>query len=220
MTGRHSRESRRRFQLSLIGAFAFGGLLVGGTYLLTKIPDYEGIATIVVGLTVGIVPSLITAIKDGFSAKRAGQSALSFCGGVTVAIGIWVLLFFVTRQEQIPAASYINALDRSNLGVPAFGDAKFSVTIPSGYRELILYLSAADSPGYNDDCSNGAELDITPSYGATVNPTSDIAPGAADPIPVPPGVQDLMISVQFIPQPGFDKCHEDIQAEASSNFSR
>lgn len=216
MVGKHSHGGLRKFWSPLTGSFIFGVFLIAGSYLLGRAPNYVGVATIAVGLVVGILTALSS--KDDLSKKLLGQCVLSGCAGVACAGASWALIALLTRQTEIAAAPYINALNGSNQDVKAFSDAKFSVTIPSGYHKLTLYLSAADGP--DDNCANGSLLSVTPSYGAMDGATNSIAPGVPDPIDLPSGAHGLTVSVQFIPQQGFNECHEDILAEAASNFSR
>lgn len=233
--------------MPVVVAFILGGLSVVAVVLLSNAPKYETPIEIVGGFLGGLITGAFGGAitraftqegasgkpgkdgaagqdgAEGIAAKLIRQCAMTGVAGAGVAtVGCVLVTSALASPVIMPPVSagrYINAVDESNLLVTSVHGATFTISVPAGYRELTLNFQVTNSPGYSDDCINGAELLITPEYGATTAAQYNVTPDDSLSFAIPAGVRSLTLSVQFEPPDGFNDCDEEITVGAASEFS-
>jgi hypothetical protein len=209
---RKPKHALDRHTLARIAALVFGVLAVVAFVQLQRAPSYAGGAALVVTLAAAVVGGVIARSED---IRLFLQLLWVFLAGACATAVCYSILAHINSGRPLSALSYIDAVGGSNMNVGAYGVANFSVTIPSGYSQLTVAFSVANSPEYDYNCVNGSQESISPSYGTTLGQILDIPSGATDTISIPPGVTSLKIAVQFEPQNGYTTCHEDITVAAA-----
>jgi hypothetical protein len=210
--------SPRKRIVSLIAAVVFGVTAVVGIVQLERMPGYEGPAALIVALLAAILAG--TLARPDVSIRVFLRLLWLSLGGACVATAGYAIAAQLTSETPPAPLPSISATGTSNSNVGALGIASFTASVASGYGQLTVSFSAANSAGaYPDNCVNGSQEDITPSFGAVDGPVEDIPTGMADIIRIPHGITVFRIIVQFVPQQNYTSCNEDILV-SSATLSR
>jgi hypothetical protein len=208
--------NRERLQAltAQIAAFLCGALAIVGLFQLAKSTPYLGGAGLFAGLVTGIIAALLA--RDDISARIALRLLTSAAAGVAVALLVYIIAINTYSPGPLSALPYIQPLGGSNHDVHAHGIARFTATVPSRYDQLTISFTVEDSPDLpSENCVNGSQEDITPTYNAALGSVQDIATGTAVTVQIPPGISSFTLAVQFIPQNDYKQCHEDILVKAA-----
>jgi hypothetical protein len=197
----------RRTQLGAYAtAYIVGALFAYGLIRLTQEPDWIGAVSIASSLVSGIAASVIQSKLDAISIGLKSITMAAVAGISTVA-AVCFILHLREQYSDIDAEEYIVPV--SNAGVHPGMSAKFVVSVPSrrGYLTIRFNGTARD----NENCVNGATLDVSQSIGATEYDPWVQSFDSNYTIKLPRrGAKTFALSTFFHPQPGFDECQIDI----------
>jgi hypothetical protein len=201
------RSKGRRTQLgAYVAAYMFGALFVYGLIRLTHEPDWISAVSIASSLVSGVVASVIQSKIDTMSVPLK-SIVIAILAGISTMVALFFILHLHEQYSSIDAEEYVTPT--KNTGVRPGTQAQFNVDVPS-HRDY-LTIRFTGGPKDNENCVNGATLDVSQSVGATeYGPwTQPFDTDYTIKIPTS-GVKVFALFATFHPQLGFDACQIDI----------
>jgi hypothetical protein len=203
-------QPKKRRRVAYIVTYLVSGGVTLGLIQLVHAPAWVA--------AVAIFSPFLSAIVQDILQKRLEDMVLSvvarfftfaLAGVATVVASLLIHIRFA-GQEDVDARTYITPSNNTNTRLHANGSAVFIVSVPSQRNYLTVRFSVTPSPGYIDNCTNGATLTLVQAYGATRVFLERDAPFDIDhrvPIPV---VASFTLKVTFTPQSDFTVCTDDV----------
>jgi hypothetical protein len=214
--GAGPREWKRLLQTGAFLAGAIPGVL--GTVWVHQVLN-STIYMTVAGLVTLIIAAIITGIIARSEISLLAIGLALGGGAVGIAIPALFYLLHTTSPGPVSAIPHILPVGHTNEDVGAYGNADFSVNVPSGYTTLTVSFAVTSTGSSGDNCINGSQQDIAIAFEATSPPSPPPERfGAPLNVSIPPGVSSFTIGVKFIPQPNYQFCDENVQV-AAGQFS-